>query len=105
VWTIATQSFSEAHFATFPLDLVKPCILAGCPPGGVVLDPFVGSGTTVAMARALGARGIGIDIKPEYLQMAEQTRLAQAMLITSETEALPAAQEPANAEQQMELLA
>jgi hypothetical protein len=53
VWTIATQPFSEAHFATFPLALVEPCILAGCPAGGMVLDPFGGAGTTGLVADRL----------------------------------------------------
>jgi DNA modification methylase len=52
VWQVTTQPFAEAHFATFPEDLIKPCILAGCPGGGVVLDPFLGSGTTGLVARA-----------------------------------------------------
>lgn len=62
VWTIPTESFSGAHFATFPRKLVEPCILAGCPAGGTVLDPFFGSGTTGAVARQLGRHFLGIDI-------------------------------------------
>lgn len=70
VWTIATAPYPEAHFATFPPDLVKPCILAGCPEGGTVLDPFLGSGTTAMVAKALGRKAIGIDLSAEYLALA-----------------------------------
>lgn len=69
VWTVATQPFSQAHFATFPEKLIEPCILAGCPKGGIVLDPFIGSGTTALVAKRLGRRFIGIDLKAEYLDM------------------------------------
>lgn len=62
VWTIASEPYSGAHFATFPRALVEPCILAGCPPGGTVLDIFFGSGTTGQVAQALGRNFIGIDI-------------------------------------------
>jgi hypothetical protein len=55
VWTVATQPYGGAHFAVFPSDLIEPCILAGCPPDGIVLDPFMGSGTTAAVALSLGA--------------------------------------------------
>lgn len=67
VWTIATQPYPGAHFATFPPELARRCILAGCPVGGLVLDPFVGSGTTVKVARELGREGIGLDVNPAYL--------------------------------------
>ena len=70
VWHIPTAPFPEAHFATFPPALVEPCTLAGCPEGGTVLDPFVGSGTTAMVARQLGRKAIGIDLNPEYLAMA-----------------------------------
>jgi len=72
VWTVATRPFKEAHFAVFPPDLIKPMILAGCPTGGVVLDPFVGSGTTAIVARELGRRFIGIELNPEYADMASR---------------------------------
>ena len=64
VWTVATQPYSEAHFATFPEALIEPCILAGCPVGGVVLDPFFGSGTTGSVAQRLGRQWIGIELNP-----------------------------------------
>jgi len=70
VWTVATQHFKEDHFAVFPPNLIKPMVLAGCPTGGVVLDPFVGSGTTAIVARELGRRFIGIELNPEYADMA-----------------------------------
>lgn len=69
VWTIATQPYSEAHFATFPEALIKPCILAGCPVGGVVFDPFVGSGTTVKVAQDLGRIGVEMDLNEAYLTL------------------------------------
>lgn len=70
IWDMATASFREAHFATFPPELVQRCIDAGCPEGGVVLDPFVGSGTTPLIARAMGRSCIGIDLNSEYLDIA-----------------------------------
>src|SRR4030095_2322408 len=63
VWTIATAPYPEAHFATYPPELIKPCILAGCPAGGVVLDPFAGSGTTGKVALELGRKAILIEPK------------------------------------------
>jgi DNA modification methylase len=72
VWTIPTQPFSEAHFATFPPDLIEPCILAGCPTGGTVLDPFFGAGTTGLVADRLQRNCIGIELNPEYAAIAEQ---------------------------------
>ena len=72
VWEITTQPYPEAHFATYPESLVSPCILAGCPTGGTVLDPFIGSGTTVAVAQKLGRRGVGVDISNEYLKLASK---------------------------------
>jgi hypothetical protein len=79
VWTIATQAFKDAHFATFPEKLVVPCILAGCPEGGVVLDPFAGSGTVGEVGERLGRNSILIELKPEYCKMAKQ-RTAQGGL-------------------------
>lgn len=71
VWTVATKPYSEAHFATFPPDLIRPCIMAGAPPGGVVIDPFSGSGTTGMVALQEGRKYIGIELNPEYQQLAE----------------------------------
>jgi len=75
VWTIPTTPYPGAHFATFPPALARRCILAGCPPGGIVLDPFVGSGTTVMVARQLGREGIGVDINPKYLDEQAEKRI------------------------------
>ena len=70
VWTIATQPYSEAHFATFPQKLVEPCVLAGSRGGDVVLDPFMGSGTVALVAQHLGRRWLGCDLNPEYAELA-----------------------------------
>lgn len=70
VWTIATQPYPDAHFATYPEDLVRPCVRAGCPKGGIVFDPFVGSGTTVKVAVEEGRRGVGMDLSAKYLALA-----------------------------------
>lgn len=72
VWSVATQGYSKAHFATFPEKLIEPCILAGCRPGGVVLDPFLGSGTTAAVAVKNGREYIGIELNPEYAELAKE---------------------------------
>jgi site-specific DNA-methyltransferase (cytosine-N4-specific) len=76
VWTIPTEPFPEAHFATFPQKLIEPCIMAGCPSGGTVLDPFAGSGTTGLVAKRLGCEFIGIELNAEYIEIAER-RTAQ----------------------------
>lgn len=78
VWTITTKPFPGAHFATFPPELPERCILAGCKPGGTVLDPFNGSGTTGLAAQRTGRRYIGIDINAEYLDLTLRTRLSEA---------------------------
>ena len=70
VWTVATQPYSEAHFATYPAKLIEPCILAGCPAGGVVLDPFIGSGTTAEVCATKGRGCIGIELNREYMELA-----------------------------------
>jgi DNA modification methylase len=70
VWTIPTQPYPEAHFATYPEDLIRPCILAGSPRDGVVLDPFGGAGTTSLVARQEGRRSIYIELKEEYAELA-----------------------------------
>ena len=69
VWTVTTQPYKEAHFATFPPKLIEPCILAGAPAGGVILDPFNGSGTTGLVALQHGRAYIGIELNPDYLAM------------------------------------
>lgn len=72
VWTVTTKAVKEAHFATFPEDLIEPCILAGCPVGGMVLDPFFGSGTTGRVATRLNRDYIGIELNPKYIEIAER---------------------------------
>lgn len=70
VWTFSTTPYKGNHYATFPEELPRRCILAGCPEGGLVLDPFAGTGTTVAVALKLGRRGIGIELNPDYVGQA-----------------------------------
>ena len=70
VWTVTTKPFKGAHFATFPPDLIEPCILAGAPKDGVVLDPFAGAGTTGLVAKKHGRQFIGIELNPDYREMA-----------------------------------
>ena len=76
VWTVTTKPFKGAHFATFPPDLIEPCILAGCPASGTVLDPFLGSGTTAVVALRNGRNAIGCELNPDYVEMAK-LRVAQ----------------------------
>ncbi|MFV0240748.1 MAG: DNA-methyltransferase [Lacrimispora sphenoides] len=79
VWTVTTKSYKGAHFATFPQDLIEPCILAGCPKDGFVLDPFFGSGTTGAAAQKYNRNYIGIEINPKYCNLAD-TRNASVQI-------------------------
>jgi DNA modification methylase len=72
VWPLATEAFSEAHFATFPPALVEPCVLAGCPAGGTVIDPFGGAGTTGMVADRLQRDAILIELNPEYAAIADR---------------------------------
>ena len=72
VWQINTVPYRGGHFAAFPPKLAETCLLAGCPPEGVVLDPFLGSGTTAAVARQLGRHYIGIELNPDYCKLAEK---------------------------------
>lgn len=72
VWQINTQPFKEAHFAVFPPELPRRCITAGCPKEGVVLDPFMGSGTTALVAKQLNRNWVGIELNEEYIKMAEE---------------------------------
>lgn len=79
VWTVPTKAYSGAHFAAFPPALIEPCILAGSRPGDLVLDPFMGSGTTAQVAQALGRQWIGCELNTEYAPL-QQARTAQAAL-------------------------
>ena len=71
VWTVTTKPFRGAHFATFPKDLIEPCVLAGCPVGGTVFDPFTGSGTTAIVSLKHNRNFIGTELNPEYIKIAE----------------------------------
>jgi DNA modification methylase len=80
VWEIPLSKFRDTHFAVFPEKLVELCVLAGSPPNGIVLDPFVGSGTTAVVAQRLGRKYVGIEINPEYCEMT-RGRLYQPALL------------------------
>lgn len=77
VWTVATKPFKKAHFATFPTKLIEPCILAGCPKGGTVLDPFSGAGTTAFVAAENNRKFIGLELNQDYVAIANR-RIANA---------------------------
>jgi len=77
VWTVATRPYKGAHFATFPPALIEPCILAGSRPGDIVLDPFMGSGTTAAVSLQHGRQYLGCELNAEYGPLQEQ-RITQA---------------------------
>lgn len=79
VWTVPTKPLKEAHFATFPEDLIEPCVLAGSPNNGIVLDPFSGSGTTGRVAIKHNRNFIGVELNPEYIKIAEK-RLNEVQL-------------------------
>lgn len=72
VWTVSTKPFKGAHFATFPPDLIEPCVLAGCPVDGTVLDPFFGAGTTGLVAQKHGRNCVGIELNPDYIAIANE---------------------------------
>ena len=72
VWTVTTKPFKGAHFATFPMDLIEPCILAGCPEGGTVLDPFGGAGTTAVVSNKHNRNAILCELNEEYIEIAEK---------------------------------
>ncbi len=72
VWQINSYSYKGAHFAAYPPKLVETCLLAGCPQDGIVLDPFLGSGTTAAVAKQMGRHYIGIELNPDYCELAKQ---------------------------------
>lgn len=71
VWNVNTKPCREAHFATFPDTLIEPCVLAGCPEGGIILDPFMGAGTTGMVAKRHNRNYVGIELNPDYVQIAE----------------------------------
>jgi DNA modification methylase len=80
VWTVTTKPYSGAHFAVFPSDLIEPCILAGAPVNGIVLDPFMGSGTTAQVAQHLGRQYMGCELNPDYKEL-QDSRLKQPSFI------------------------
>jgi len=82
VWTVTTRPFKGAHFATFPPALIEPCILAGCPEGGTVLDPFFGAGTTGLVAQRHNRKWIGCELNPEYAAIAQTRIEAESTLFT-----------------------
>ena len=71
VWTVNAKGYKGAHFAVYPENLIEPCVLAGCPAGGTVFDPFTGSGTTAVVALKNGRNYIGTELNPEYIKIAE----------------------------------
>ena len=79
VWTVTTKPYAGAHFAVFPSDLIEPCILAGAPVGGIVLDPFMGSGTTAQVAQNLGRQYLGCELNAEYKTL-QDARISQMSL-------------------------
>jgi len=83
VWTVNTKGYKGAHFAVYPKQLVLPCILAGCPQDGTVLDPFNGSGTTGVVALQNNRRYIGLELNPEYVKLAEARIAEEVSPLTS----------------------
>ena len=80
VWTVTTKPYDGAHFAVFPSDLIEPCIMAGAPVGGIVLDPFMGSGTTAQVAQNLGRQYLGCELNEDY-KLLQEKRLSQLTLV------------------------
>ena len=85
VWTVTTKPYKDAHFATFPPDLIEPCILAGSKAGDVILDPFAGSGTTLAVATKHNRNSIGIELNPEYVKLIHKRVLAVPLSMDFDT--------------------
>ena len=95
VWSVPVRAFPGAHFAVFPKELIKPCILAGCPQGGTVLDPFGGSGTTGQVAEKLGRNAILVELNPAYVAMQGIRERVQTLLApASQVPATPPTKEP-----------
>jgi len=85
VWTVSTKPYSGAHFATFPPDLIEPCILAGCPEGSTVLDPFNGAATTGLVALRHSRNYLGIELNPEYVEISKHRIINDAPLLNAYT--------------------
>lgn len=79
VWSVPVKGYDGAHFAVFPQELIEPCIMAGAPAGGVVLDPFMGSGTTAQVAQNLGRKYLGCELNPDYKPLQEKRLRQQAL--------------------------
>ena len=88
VWTVNTKPYKGSHFATYPPKLIEPCILAGCPKGGVVLDPFMGSGTTAFVALLNDRQYLGCELNPEYEEL-QQRRIKDAYDMTAQQSLFP----------------
>lgn len=82
VWVVNTKAEKAAHFAVYPEELIRPCILAGCPKGGIVLDPFMGSGTTARVARQYNRNFIGYELNPDYMKIINQKTVVTPDLFT-----------------------
>lgn len=81
VWSVTTKAYKGAHFATFPKELIRPCILAGCPKGGTVLDPFGGSGTTGEVAKEEGRDAFLIELNPKYIPLIEARNVDETSIL------------------------
>lgn len=81
VWTVNTKPYSGAHFAVFPEELIEPCILAGSRVGDVVLDPFMGSGTTAQVAQQLGRKYLGCELNPDYKELQDRRVSQQSFIL------------------------
>lgn len=103
VWKISTARYSGAHFAVFPDRLAEICIQAGCPPGGVVLDPFLGSGTVAVVAERLGRRCIGIELNPEFVQVAKERILKARAAKNTSVDRSAACETPIRAKDSVEV--
>jgi site-specific DNA-methyltransferase (cytosine-N4-specific) len=82
VWEVSTKPYEGAHFAVFPEELIEPCVIAGAPVGGIVLDPFMGSGTTAQVAQNLGRKYLGCELNPEYKPLQEKRLRQQSLELT-----------------------
>jgi len=100
LWNITTQPFAEAHFATFPPELPETCIKAGCPPGGIVLDPFFGAGTTGLFAERLQRDCIGIELNSAYAEIARRRIIGDCPILADVRVVAPA---PASAPVELEV--
>ena len=81
VWSVPVKPYTGAHFAVFPSELIEPCILAGAPVGGIVLDPFMGSGTTAQVAQDLGRKYIGCELNPAYEKLQKKRTSQQSLIL------------------------